>query len=1069
MLNEHISHSLLLFFTISLPMPVAKLNFFLFLFVVAPVLLCAQQYNFKSYSTKNGLANSTVNNIFQDSKGFIWFATQGGGISRFNGKTFKNFNKSDGLPSNEITCITEDHSGNIWIASFGGISRFDGMHFVNYGKKEGLDPKEGIYWVLADHNDEIWIAIRGGGIARLKGEKFTFYTTKEGLLTNSVFSIVEDKKNHLWFTMDNGIMQFDGNRFITYSDTPQFKNKIFFSSFVDSRGNILFGSVGNGVLRYNGGSFQDLPLPEEVKNDFIGSITEDKRGNIWFATEHGALKLEAGKFHLFTEKQGLSANGILSVAGDYEGNIWIGTQDGGVNLFTNESFVNFREKDGLMSKSLGSLYRDREKLILGTSGTGLSFYNSAANTFTESSGIKEIDKLSVFSVISDNDKNLWVGAKEGVFVLKPENGKYKLLHHGETFRGQNITAAVSLIKDHNGDIWIATFGSGIYKIRGNEATKFDKSNGLVTDNIITIFEDSRQVIWIGTKDAGLMRFDGKSFSAFGEAEGLADKAIWSLTEDNNGILYIGTGESGIYCFDGKKFYSFSTKDGLCSNYVPAVLFDTTSNCLWLGTDKGINKISFRENFGIASLRYYGEQEGYKGLDVNQNAIVLGTQGDVFFGTVNGLSRYSKRYDSPNTTPPKLELLGIKMAYQVVDWKKFADSVDVATGLPYNLTLSHLNNNLTFDFQALTTNNVVYTFKLEGQDTCWTPLSPNTEAVFTNIEPGHTYTFKVRALNSNGVWSRDMIAYTFSIHLPWWKTGWFIALAVLLVAGAVFTFVIYRVAQLAKEKKILEEKVTERTKALSLAFQEIKDSILYAKKIQDAILPLKEEIKEGFPDSFVLFKPKHVVSGDFYWMNAKDDKIYMAAVDCTGHGVPGAFMSMIGSSLLNEIILKKGDHNPATVLTLLHKAVRKSLKQHRSTYESKDGMDLALIVIDKKAGTLQYAGAKRPLYYFSKGMFIEIKADKQSIGGLEMEKDYQFTNHDIKLNAGDTFYLFTDGYVDQFGGDKEKKYSSKRFRAALQDMQHLPLEDQGRLLQRSLAAWKKKGEQIDDILVMGMRF
>jgi serine phosphatase RsbU (regulator of sigma subunit) len=342
-------------------------------------------------------------------------------------------------------------------------------------------------------------------------------------------------------------------------------------------------------------------------------------------------------------------------------------------------------------------------------------------------------------------------------------------------------------------------------------------------------------------------------------------------------------------------------------------------------------------------------------------------------------------------------------------------------------------------------------------------------VFTNIEPGRTYTFKVKALSSNGVWSRGTIAYTFSIHLPWWKTWWFMAGVALVLASSVFSFIIYRIAQLAKEKKLLEEKVTERTRELSLAFQEIKDSILYAKKIQDAILPLKEEIREEFPDSFVLFKPKHVVSGDFYWMNTKDDKVYIAAVDCTGHGVPGAFMSMIGSSLLNEIILKKGDHNPGTVLTLLHRAIRKSLKQHRSTYESKDGMDLALMVIDKKAGTLQYAGAKRPLYFFRNGLFAEIKADKQSIGGLETEKDYQFTKHDIKLSEGDTFYLFTDGYVDQFGGEKGKKYSSGRFRKILSEMQHLPLDDQGRMLNKTLSSWKKGVEQVDDILVMGIRF
>jgi serine phosphatase RsbU (regulator of sigma subunit) len=294
--------------------------------------------------------------------------------------------------------------------------------------------------------------------------------------------------------------------------------------------------------------------------------------------------------------------------------------------------------------------------------------------------------------------------------------------------------------------------------------------------------------------------------------------------------------------------------------------------------------------------------------------------------------------------------------------------------------------------------------------------------------------------------------------------------------SVFMFINYRTAQLAKEKKILAEKVEERTvelkttnDKLSVAFNDIKDSINYAKKIQNAILPLDEEIRKALPQSFVLFKPRDVVSGDFYWFNKKNNKVYIAAVDCTGHGVPGAFMSMIGNSLLNEIVSSKGEHDAASILKQLHQAVRKALKQDRDSYESKDGMDLALAVLDTTNNTLQYSGAKRSLYYFIQNQFSEVKADKQSIGGVEMQDNYEFTNHNFELKKGDTFYLFTDGYVDQFGGPNGKKFSSKRLKETLETLQDLSLQDQGKRLNEVIETWKSELEQVDDILVIGIRF
>lgn len=1052
-------------------------SLFLLLMCLFTSTLISQQYNFKNYGTKNGLAGSTINAIFQDSKGFIWFATQDQGLSRFDGKAFQNFTKKDGLIANDVTCINEDREGNIWVGTAEGISKYDGVKFSPDAIQKQLSGKL-IRSIFVDDKNSIWFATEASGVLIYDGSRIKKITKDEGLSSNTVYAITQDKKGEYWFALEHGVSKYDGSQIINYDKEKGFGNKTFFSLLSDSKGNLWFGSVEGIIVMYNGKSFEIIKTPDEVSKDFIGSIDEDTHGNIWFATSHGALKYDQkdDAFTLFNEKKGLSSNDVFSITTDYEGNVWIGTMGGGVNLFSSEVFATYTQKDGLISNKIQSpIQTDNGTFIIGTLSDGISIFSH--EVFTHLTSIPELNQSNTRAITVDKNNNLYIGTQDdGVFILKKQNDKYILTRHIKDINNVKLTGVFKFIQDSKGVIWVATDGSGLFKIDKDKIIQFTKSDGLITENILTLFEDSKENIWVGTLDEGVLKFENGKFINFGEKEGLANKTVWSIAEDNHHAVYFGTNGGGISCYDGKKFKTISSNDGLCSNNIAALTWDKIDNSLWVGTDKGINKIKLTPDFNVQYLRFYGDQEGFKGEEVNQNAILIDHEGLVWFGTTNGLCRYNRKFDYPTITAPKLKLNSIRLAYQTVDWKKYADSVDLRTNLPYNLKLSHRNNHLTFDFQALTTNNVKYTYILEGQDNEWSPLSTNNEANFSNIAPGKTYTFKVKAINSYGVWSDEVGTFTFTINLPWWQTWWFYLISIIIIVFFILGFIHYRTSQLAKEKKLLEEKVTERTvelkganDKLSVAFQDIKDSINYAKKIQDAILPLDEEINKALPQSFVLFKPRDVVSGDFYWFTKKENKVFIAAVDCTGHGVPGAFMSMIGNSLLNEIVNQKGSHDAAGILKQLHDGIRVSLKQDRDSFESKDGMDLAFVVIDTSTNTLQYAGAKRPLYCFLKDEFREIKADKQSIGGLQIESTFQYINHHIDLQKGDTFYLFTDGYVDQFGGEKGKKFSSKRLKDVLAEIQNLSLAEQEDTLNTSIEKWKTGMEQIDDILIIGFRF
>ncbi len=265
-----------------------------------------------------------------------------------------------------------------------------------------------------------------------------------------------------------------------------------------------------------------------------------------------------------------------------------------------------------------------------------------------------------------------------------------------------------------------------------------------------------------------------------------------------------------------------------------------------------------------------------------------------------------------------------------------------------------------------------------------------------------------------------------------------------------------------------DKLNSTNSALNKAYGDIRSSVQYAERIQTAMLPTLVSIQKTFPESFVLYKPRDIVSGDFYWFEQIDNKAIFTAADCTGHGVPGAFMSLIGNDLLNEIVSARKITEPEKILQELHLGVVKSLKQEQN--QIRDGMDIALCSVDLENLVLEFAGAKNPLIYIRNGEMQKIKGDTMPIGGSEKEGERIFTKHSFSINnhAEHTFYIYSDGYQDQFGGPKGKKFMSKRFRNLLLEIHQKPMPEQERILDQTINEWMNGYEQIDDILVIGFK-
>jgi len=297
-------------------------------------------------------------------------------------------------------------------------------------------------------------------------------------------------------------------------------------------------------------------------------------------------------------------------------------------------------------------------------------------------------------------------------------------------------------------------------------------------------------------------------------------------------------------------------------------------------------------------------------------------------------------------------------------------------------------------------------------------------------------------------------------------GIFIILAVIL-ALAYLTNRLFGVRKKLKEKTKALDMAEHLISHLELRDKDMTDSLIYAQRIQEALLPSEDFFRNYFPDSFVYFKPKDIVSGDFYWVGEKGDKIFVAAADCTGHGVPGALMSVIGLDIITKTILEANIENPSAVLAVMNKDLEKMFSREKNIGTIiRDGMDLGLCIIDRKRKKIEYAGAFFPLYLVRDNTLTEIKGDKFIIG--MNPKGLGYTTHEIDIKVDDIIYIFSDGYVDQFGGTENKKFMYRRFRYLLLQIHRFSFKDQKSILEENMRSWMMDNSQVDDIMVIGFR-
>lgn len=971
-----------------------------------------------------------------------------------------------------------------------------------------------------DDDGNMWISTLNRGLFFIE-RTISTKIPKFVLISNSISSTVINNKlvrianfnsNNLLRGESISCIEFDKQQNLIVSDWNNGLAKIKFD-FINNRGlNAEYLDL-------------DSLTKEHINLTRFVAIDKDEEGNLYLASDgFGFLKVPIDKninendfsssqVTLINTDQGFFGNNPLCFKQDENKNLWIGTLYDGLILMNNKSSLSYNKGSGLLEEKVISIYRTSDSALwCGTYGGGAFRYMN--KKFTRCFWENGISESIIKSITEDMYGNLLLGTYGGGISIISNDDKSsnlqvsKVISETNNLSNNHITF---LYRAGDGSIWVGyNSDNNIDRLVINRDLSFTLTSFPVTKlskfSPTCITEDDDQNIWI-TSLEGVWVLDPKTGRVNSEYD--LFKNVQTINEDWNGNMWLGTSDIGVIILKNKlkaryfenasasDFEKLKTEDGISSNCVNSILFSKEST--WLISNNGINEIKIDYYLNkIKEIKSYNKGHGFASYDNKPNTAVFDNDGIIWIGSVEGLTQY-QNLNETNGERDQRNLIVYINALMVegknLDWTKkdlFSkgeyssitfDGFFNWYKIPKNLELDYNHNSVRF---YLNTNNIAdqkqmnYSYKLVGYDKQWNNLFASNEIVYRNLPSGE-YNLVIKASISNDFSKSQEFNYHFSVRPPFWKTTVFYVLMFMGLVAGLYFFVRNREKRLKREKMKLELEVKSRTSEIENKKREIElqsqliqginkdmtDSIKYAHRIQQTILPNPGILKNYFTDHFIYYKPRNIVSGDYYWMKELDNLVFVAVVDCTGHGVPGAFMSLITSNILNESVNTNiSQYSPAKMLEYLRAEIFRRFSQSSSD-QINDGLDISLICYDKSKKTLEYVNANRPLYIITNNELITLTSENVSIGGYA-DLNSVIPSKTIHIKEGDLLCLFTDGITDQFGGDRNKKYNPARLRQFLLMNEHLPLATLHERLDAEISEWQGTYEQTDDILFIGLK-
>ncbi|KPK85126.1 MAG: hypothetical protein AMS27_08240 [Bacteroides sp. SM23_62_1] len=1065
------------------------------------IKLPVSNYTNKEYGRGYQAQNGAV--ILDDRD--IVYAGNATGILEYDGSSW-NFIRV--RPGAHVTSFSKDSLGTIFVGSqneFGYLAP-DRSGSMNYCSLSDSLPEADRFfttiwktYVLEDRvffqADENIFIYKNGEITTIYPET-SFHTS---FVVNDKYYVRERNK---------GLIDYTSGKPESLPGGEQFSDLGIFAMLpVDNSRKIFIATQEQGFFLMDPDNETTPFSPISTKNDrFIiqasiygGIKLED--GNFAFNTTNEGIIItdQAGRIlNIINKDSGLGVNDVKNIYQDRNKNIWCALNNGICRIDYASPISFYTTESGILG-TIHSIIRHNNRIYLGTTN-GLFIQEKSAGL----TGSIEFKPLGNFS------HQVWdLKEIQGSLIAGTNSGLYMIRNNSASL----ISDMNAFTMYHQPDRHLLFVGGnhGLSVFRTGPSLKFLKNFNDIREDIKLIAENKNSFydgieLWLGTSFQGAIKviiyndLTHETYKYYGEFDGLNED--WVLPFSIGDSVLFGT-RTGIFHFNDEELIKQSLPDSLRDNpeftrgffegisvydhttTTPVSIIHETPERIWIVIDNEIGYISRDQTDSIV-------MQPFRGIDMGKiNCICPDGKDLCWIAADDGIIRYEMDHkkdfsQSFNVLIRRIVASGDSVAFNGTFYHSSDDPVipfrvapeqppGLMAGLPFSL------NDLQFYFAAPFFDDEqknLFSVKLDGYDSDFPPWTRQNVVNYTNLHEGE-YTLLVKAKNVYGRESEPAI-FTFSINPPWFRTVWAYIGYVVIFLLIIYLSVQISIYRLKQKNERLEQIVRERTAEISAKNielerqkKEITDSIHYAQRIQQAVLPGFETIREKIPEYFILFKPRDIVSGDFYWFAEMDKKIIIVTADCTGHGVPGAFMSMLGVSFLNKIVNENKIIEANQILNNLRENVIQALRQKGKEGEQKDGMDMGLCVIDFDRMTMEFAGAHNPLYFIRNNELNETKADRMPIAFYEELKE--FTSHRIPLEKGDCFYMFSDGYADQFGGPNGKKFKYNQLKDLLISIKDKPMNEQKEVLDQTYHKWTseldpegKPYEQVDDILVVGVR-
>lgn len=1065
------------------------------------IRLPVTNYTNKEYGRGHQAVNYSI--ILDDRN--IMYAGNANGVLEYDGKSWKFITVRRGA---FVTSLAKDSNGTIFIGSqneFGFLAPDSAGNLIYISLSDSLHEEDRFFTT-------IWKTYADGNKIFFQAEENIFIFEN-----NTITTIYPETTFHTSFLVNGkfyvrereaGLRDYTSGQPVTIPGGDYFAHLGIFAMLpMKNSDDIFIATQEKGFFLFDPEADLSSIKPVKTKNDaffikagIFGGVQLSDSNYAFNTLNEGVIFTDQSGniLNVVNSGSGLAVNDVKQIYQDSYNNIWCALNNGISRIDYSSPFSYYKEEAGIQG-SANTVIRYQNRLYVGTT-----------NGLYQQKKVTGLTSTIEFSPVPDFYHQVWALTKIHDDLVAGTNAGLFLIR-------DNIASMISGINSFTlfympEKDWLFVGGNqGLYLYQTRPVYKLLKNFQDINEDIKQIAKKDKSYydgieIWLGTSLNGAIKvilhndLSHETFKYYGTNDGLNED--WVLPFSLGDSVVFGT-RTGVFTFNDEELIKSSLPDSLrddpkftrgffegselfgFSNTEPVSGLLEDPERIWIIIDNGINFIPKNQTDTIVS-------RPFKAIDMGRINYLCSDEGKIsWFACDDGLVRFElkhkKDFNQIFNSLTRMVTISIDSAifngnyYQpepesiIFHRVSLNQSKESKPVLPYRLRDMQFHYSATF-YDDEQKNQ--FSYKLIGGNDNYSTWSSQNNVTFLNLHEGD-YTFMVKAMNVYGAES-EPASFSFTIKPPWYRTPWAYAGYVAAFLLTVFLAIRISLIRLRRKNEKLEEIVRQRTAQISAQNveltrqkKEITDSIHYAQRIQNAVLPSLKNIEKRLPEYFILLKPRDIVSGDFYWVSDTSMKMIIVAADCTGHGVPGAFMSMLGITFLNKIVNEDKIIEANLILKELREDVIQSLKQTGREGEQKDGMDMALCVIDCDNMMMEFAGAQNSLYLIRGNELLETKADRMPVAFYEQMSD--FTSHKIPLKPGDCFYMYSDGYADQFGGPNGKKLKYKGLKELLISVKEKPMSEQKELLDKAIMDWAngpdkngRKYEQVDDILIVGIR-